>query len=272
MFVMIDIGGTKTRFGCGDNFDALASVEIFQTPGDYSEGLRALIEAVKKIAGAKLRGVAVGAPGVLSRDKRQIVNALNLPRWNGAALADDLEAALGTQVILENDTALVGLGEATVGAGKGAAVVAYVTVSTGVNGARIVDGELDRAAFGFEIGEQLLGGGANANTLDELVSGRVIEARFGAPPASLGKEHPAWEDLAEIVAVGLHNTIAYWSPERIVVGGSMMGEAGIPLERVNVYLERVKRANPALPEIVSASLGDLGGLWGGLACLRARLR
>jgi hypothetical protein len=57
-----------------------------------------------------------------------------------------------------------------------------------------------------------------------------------------------------------------------VVGGSMMGEAGIPLERVNVYLERVKRVNPALPEIVSASLGDLGGLWGGLACLRARLR
>jgi predicted NBD/HSP70 family sugar kinase len=52
------------------------------------------------------------------------INALNLPRWNGAALADDLEAALGTQVILENDTALVGLGEATVGAGKGAAVVA----------------------------------------------------------------------------------------------------------------------------------------------------
>jgi hypothetical protein len=104
--------------------------------------------------------------------------------------------------------------------------------------------ELDRAAFGFEIGEQVLGGGANANTLDELVSGRAVEARFGAPPASLGKEHPVWEHLAEIVAVGLHNTIAYWSPERIVVGGSMMGEAGIPLERVNVYLERVKRVNP----------------------------
>ena len=51
----------------------------------------------------------------------------------------------------------------------------------------------------------------------------------------------------------------------------MIGEAGIPLERVEVHLKRFNRANPALPEIVLASLGDLGGLWGGLACLRARL-
>lgn len=268
MFVMVDIGGTKTRIGCAHDFDALASVEIFLTASNYADGLSALVGAVKKIGGEKLRGVAVGAPGVLSRDKRRIVNAPNIPRWNEATLADDLEAALGAPVIMENDTALVGLGEATVGAGKGAAVVAYVTISTGVNGARIVDGALDRAAFGFEIGEQLLGRDASAGTLEELVSGCAIEERFGAPPATLGKEHPVWEELAEIVAVGLHNTIAYWSPERIVVGGSMMKEVGIPLDRIGVHLKRLKRKNPVLPEISPASLGDLGGLWGGLIRLR----
>ena len=89
---------------------------------------------------------------------------------------------------MENDTALVGLGEATVGAGKGAAIVVYVTISTGANGARIVDGVLDRAAFGFELGEQLLGRAASAGTLEELVSGRAIQDRFGAPPATLGKD------------------------------------------------------------------------------------
>jgi glucokinase len=272
MFAIVDIGGTKTRVGCANDFDALASVEILQTAQDYTEGLRATVETVKRVAGPKLDGVAVGAPGVLSRDRRQIVNALNLPLWNGAMLADDLEAALGVNVIIENDTALVGLGEATVGAGMGAAIVAYVTVSTGVNGARIVDGVLDPAAFGFEIGEQLLGRSAKASTLDELVSGRAIEAHFGAPPATLGKDNPVWEELAEIVAVGLHNTIAYWSPERIVVGGSMIGEAGIPLEAVEARLELIERVNPTLPQITLASLGDLGGLWGGLACLRRKLR
>jgi len=268
MLIAIDIGGTKTRIGRGDDFDALASVDIFHTSHAYREGLGALVDAVKRIAGEKPRSVAVGAPGVLSRDKRRIINAPNLPDWNGAALADDLEAALGAPVIMENDTALVGIGEATVGAGMGAAIVAYVTISTGVNGARIVDGALDRAAFGFEIGEQLMGRDSSARTLEELVSGRAIEDRFGAPPASLGEDHPVWEELAEIVAIGLHNTIAYWSPERIVLGGSMMRDVGIRLDRVEARLAALKRKNPILPELRRAALDDLGGLWGGLVRLR----
>ncbi|MEK8095528.1 ROK family protein [Methylocystis sp. IM3] len=271
MLIAFDIGGTKTRIGRADGADALASVDIFHTPPAYREGLGALVDAVKRIAGGTPRGVAVGAPGVLSRDKRRIVNAPNLPDWSGAALADDLESALGAAVIMENDTALVGLGEATVGAGRGAAIVAYVTISTGVNGARIVDGALDRAAFGFEIGEQLMGRDASARTLEALVSGRAIEDRFGAPPASLGEDHPVWEELAEIVAIGVHNTIAYWSPERIVLGGSMMGDVGIRLDRIEARLAAVKRKNPVLPELRRAALGDLGGLWGGLVRLRGPL-
>ncbi len=268
MFVMIDVGGTKTRIGYAHDFHALASVEVFQTPQSYAKGLSALVAAVKKIGDEKLAGAALGAPGVLSRDKRRIVNASNLPDWNGAALADDLEAALGAPVILENDTALVGLGEATVGAGTGADIVAYVTISTGVNGARIVDGALDRAAFGFELGEQLLGRDASASTLEEIVSGRAIQDRFGAPAATLGVDHPVWEELAEVVAIGLHNIIAHWSPDRIVVGGSMMREVGIPLDRIEAHLRRLRHKNPVLPEIERASLGDLGGLWGGLVRLR----
>lgn len=271
MLIAIDIGGTKTRIGRADGADALASVDIFHTSHAYREGLDALVSAVKRMVGGKPRGIAVGAPGVLSRDKRRIVNAPHLPDWNGAALADDLEAALDAPVIMENDTALVGLGEATVGAGKGAAIVAYVTISTGVNGARIVDGALERAAFGFEIGEQLMGCDAIARTLEELVSGRAIEGRFGVPPASLGEDHPVWEELAEIVAIGLHNTIAYWSPERIVLGGSMMGDVGIRLDRIEARLAALHRKNPVLPELRRAALGDLGGLWGGLFRLRGLL-
>lgn len=268
MLIAIDIGGTKTRIGRADGAHALASVDIFHTFHAYREGLDALVNAVKGIAGREPRGIAVGAPGVLSRDKRRIVNAPNLPDWNGAALADDLEAALGAPVIMENDTALVGLGEATVGAGKGAAIVAYVTVSTGVNGARIVDGALERAAFGFEIGEQLMGCDASARTLEELVSGRAIEGRFGVPPASLGEDHPVWEELAEIVAIGLHNTIAYWSPERVVLGGSMMRDVGIRLDRIEAHLAALERKNPVLPEMRRATLDDIGGLWGGLVRLK----
>ncbi len=79
MLIAIDIGGTKTRIGRADDADSLVAVDIFRTSHTYRESLDALVDAVKSIAGVKPRGVAVGAPGVLSRDKRRIVNAPNLP-------------------------------------------------------------------------------------------------------------------------------------------------------------------------------------------------
>ncbi|MGZ9102433.1 MAG: ROK family protein, partial [Rhodoplanes sp.] len=85
---------------------------------------------------------------------------------------------------------------------------------------------------------------------------------------ALGKGHPMWDELAWITARALHNTIAHWSPDRIVIGGSMMNEIGIPIDRIWTHLQALPRKNPALPEVVHATLGDFGGLWGGLARLR----
>ncbi len=269
MHVIIDIGGTKTRLAGSRVLAKFGAPRIFDTPRDYATALARIVEAVESVGeGELIEKVAIGAPGVISRDRRRLIYAPNLPSWDGAAIADDVERALGARVTLENDTALVGLGEATAGAGNGSAILAYITISTGVNGVRIVDGDIDRATYGFEIGEQYLGADATARTFEQLVSGRAISERFGAHPRELGKDHPVWEELSQITARALHNTIAYWSPERIVIGGSMMNEIGIPIDRVGAHLEALPRKNPALPEIIHAALGDVGGLWGGLARLR----
>ena len=267
MYVVVDIGGTKMRLAGSKNLGAFVAPQIVASAQDYRKGLETLREAtVKASEGAPVEAIVIGLPGVLSRDKRVLIHAPNLPQWSGAAIADDVEAMLGARVILENDTALVGLGEATAGAGKGSAILAYVTISTGANGARIVDGEIDRAAYGFEIGEQYVD--SSEQTFEELVSGHAIGARFGVPPRELGKDHPVWEELARTTARALHNTIAHWSPDRIVMGGAMMSDIGIPIDRIEAHLKALPRKNPALPDIVHASLGDYGGLWGGIARLR----
>lgn len=267
MYVVADVGGTKTRIAGVFSPAELTEPAIAETPSDYRDALEFLCAAASKAAaGARIRGVAIGVPGVLSRDKRILVNAANLQKWNGAALADDIEARLGAPVLLENDTALVGLGEASIGAGKGSAILAYVTISTGVNGVRIVDGRIDRATYGFEIGEQFIDGGAL--NFEELVSGAAIARRFGAEPRTLGADHPVWDELAAITARALHNTIAHWSPDRIVMGGAMMSEIGISIDRIATHLQALPHKNPALPDIVRAKLGDCGGLWGALATLR----
>jgi predicted NBD/HSP70 family sugar kinase len=268
MRVVADVGGTKTRIACAAAASALGETIVFPTPQDYEEGLARIAEIARSLAGgAPIEALALGAPGVLSRDRRILVHAPNLPQWSGAALADDLERMVAAPCVIENDTAMVGLGEARAGAGQGVSILAYVTISTGVNGVRIVDGAIDHAAFGFEIGEQILGAAPDAPTFEDLVSGRAIGARFGVEPGELSRDHPVWSELARLVAIGLHNTVAYWSPDRIVVGGSMVKDVGISIARVRTEFAALRRKNPAVPEIVHASLGDLGGLWGGLVRL-----
>jgi predicted NBD/HSP70 family sugar kinase len=269
MHIVVDIGGTKTRVAAAENFESFGAPLIFESSHDYRQGFANIVAAAHELAGeAKIEGMALGAPGVISKDKRRLVHVPNLPHWNGAAICPDLEKALGAPALLENDAAFVALGEAVVGAGKGAAIVAYITISTGVNGARVVDGVVDRSAQGFEMGEQILGVDLTSPTFEFIASGVMVEQRFGKPPHELGADHPVWDELARITAIAVHNTIAYWSPDRVVIGGSMMNEIGISIDRVRDYLSSLSRKNPSLPEVVHGALGEVGGLWGALVALR----
>ena len=269
MQIVSDIGGTKMRIAGVREPDAFLEPTFLQTPQAYEEAVALFVATVKSIAGnEEISSIAIGVPAVLTPDKRAILKSQNLPQWGNHPFADDLEKALNTKVFLENDTALVGLGEAMYGAGKGASIVAYVTVSTGVNGIRIVDGAIDRAALGFEIGGQYLSATEPLVTLEELISGSAIEKRYGLHPRDIGKESPLWEELAHVAAVGIHNTILHWSPDRVVFGGSMFNDIGIPVESVTKHLGEIMKKMPELPTIVHSSLHDEGGLFGGLARLK----
>lgn len=270
MFILIDIGGTKTRVARSTNLSAFDEPVVFKTPQPYQYALAGIVETVQKLIGASsITGISIGVPGVLTHDKRSIVNAPHLQQWNGAHLADDFEKALKTHVVLANDVELVGLGEAVAGAGVGQTIVAYVTISTGVNGVRIIDGKIDRSSQGFEIGGQYLGASDGAKTLEQLVSGSALENKYGVHPRDLGAVSPVWEELARTLAYGLNNTIVHWSPDCIVLGGSMMNEIGIPVPSVEKNLKEILKSFPETPRVLHSSLGDFGGLHGGMSYLNS---
>jgi hypothetical protein len=103
----------------------------------------------------------------------------------------------------------------------------------------------------------------------DIFSGTAIAERFGVKsPKELGKDHPVWEELARACAFALYNTLLHWSPDRIVLGGSMFNDIGISIERVSAHLRDINRAFPTMPDIAHSSLGSVGGLWGGLAALQ----
>jgi len=266
MYILADVGGTKTRVAASEDLAHFDEPIVIDTPQSYDDGLTALVAHTSRLAkGQKIDACAVGIAGTLSSDQRVPLSTPHL-EWHGNSLAADLEEALGGTAYLANDVAHCGLGEAIFGAGRGVSIMAYVTVSTGVNGARIVDGAIDRAAEGFEIGGQYLSIDP-ARTFEEFLSGTAIEARTGRHPRDLGKDWVGWEELARVAAYGLYNAITHWSPERIVLGGSMMNEIGIPIESIRSHLFKVNNKYPSLPEVVHSELGDFGGIWGAMAHL-----
>jgi predicted NBD/HSP70 family sugar kinase len=215
--------------------------------------------------------------GVFSKDKSILLISPHLPGWNGKGVKLAIASALSCEVYLENDAAVVGLGEAVYGAGKGADIVAYITISTGVGGARIIKGQIDASAMGFEPGHQIIDADGTlwqhavcgkGSDFEDAVSGTAISTRYGKKPFEITDEK-FWDDMARVVAFGLNNTIVHWSPDVVILGGSMMKKIGIPIERVREHLKGILHIFPVHPRIEHATLGDIGGLYGALALIKS---
>jgi glucokinase len=267
MHIIADVGGTKMRLARVSIGEPFGEPVIIQTPPSYQQALSAFVEIARRLAGSeRIETIAVGVPFSFSRKDPTLAKSTNLPDWSGKRFDTDLASALHAQVRMENDVALVGLGEAMHGAGRGASIVMYMTVSTGVNGVRIVDKRIDPSAQGFETGDQFISIDP-PRRLAEMISGHSIQERFGMNPRELGKDHVVWSELANILAFGLCNGISHWSPDRVVLGGSMFNDIGIPIDEARQRVTALLNNFMLTPEIVHASLGDLGGLWGALALL-----
>lgn len=173
-YLLFDIGATNTRVAVSQDGKQFGKPAIFKTLKSFEEGVDEFIKVAKGLGGdPKL--VAGGIAGPLNTSKTGIVNTSNLAGWNDKDLKIKLENAFQAKVFLENDTAMVGLGEAVQGPGKGFEIVVYITISTGVNGVRVVNKKIDENEMGFEMGEQIINDG---KTLEQLISGTAIEKKI----------------------------------------------------------------------------------------------
>lgn len=246
----------------------------FTTPMNFKEGIEKIVEAVGKLTNKDIRGAAGAVRGMLSEDRGMIAHDLVLERWVEEPLKETLAKKLNTKVTIENDAALAGLGEAHFGAGKGAKIMVYHTISTGVGGAKIENGSIDSYHLGFEPGKQVLDidrtilGEDILPTLENLVSGAAVEERTGMKPYDIDQGDALWDQLANYLAHGLRNTIYYWSPDTIVLGGSMItGDPAIPIENIRRHTALVLGDDMEVPDIKAAALKDDSGLYGAMALL-----
>lgn len=267
----------------GKTIDKNASAD---TPADFEDGLK-MVEKIgreltrelekrggKNSAEPKLIGIAGGIAGPLSKDKKSLAKSPNLPDWVAKPLSFKLQKIFGAPVFLENDAVLAGLGEATAGAGRGASIVAYITVSTGVGGARIVDGKIDEKTIGFEPGHQIIDADktiipdARGKMFEDYISGTAVLHETGKKPKEV-KDPEYWNEMARLLAYGLNNTIVHWSPDVVVLGGSMItGDPAIPIPETERHLRSILKIYGEIPKLKMAQLGESGGLYGALEYLK----
>ena len=264
MFLLFDIGGTTTRMAISHTGDKIDDVKLFPTNHTFTEAM----EQMKVVAGQFSKGEKYHAVAGGVRSYNKLTGSLfdhpTIPLWVGEPLLQKMKEAWG-DVYIENDCVMVGLGEAIYGAGKGNKIVAYVTLSTGVGGCRITNGKADETLYSFEPGNMLIAGrDGKSDYLENLVSGSAIEKRYGVSPFEL-EDSKAWDEISELVSIGLNNVAVMWSPNVIVLGGSVPQR--INFERVNEHLKIHCKIYPEPPLVKIAEIDEQGGLYGALAYL-----
>lgn len=279
-YILFDIGGTKTRVATATDFSELKEIRSFKTPAKFEDGMKLLVGEIKGLLDkGKPVAIAGGVRGILDEMHTGIANDIVLKKWIGKSIVAELQKVFkNVPIFIENDSAMAGIGEAVYGAGKGLEIVAYHTVSTGVGGVKIENGEIDHASIGFEPGKQILDidrtilGEDIEPTLENLVSGTAVAERMGVKAYEIPQSDMIWNELAGYLAQGLRNTVLYWSPDAIILGGSMIiGDPRIEIDPIRKATAEAMSDIEPVPLITAAKLGDEAGLWGALAVLKARL-
>jgi glucokinase len=290
------------------------------SPTLASEGLQAvtsrLLATVDRLLSqgtadpAQIDGIAIAAAGAIDINKGLITSSPNLPGWINVPLRDIISKRYGIYTCLLNDANAAALAEHRLGAGKGTNNLIYLTVSTGIGGGIIVNGELYSGTSGCagELGhmtidangpecncgnrgclESLASGTAVANEakrrikegdcslLTEIVSGDLegITAEKVAMAAH-SRDRLAIEVIsraAGYLGVGMVNLVNIFNPAIIIVGGglSKMGELLLKPAR-QVVEQRALPLCAGTVRIVTAELGDDAGVLGAAIYARQQTR
>lgn len=277
MNLLFDLGGTNIRLAVSDGRRVLRHA-LYQPPHQYGALLASIRTNAERLAqGSRITGVAGGIAGPLDAKKAMVVRSPHLAHLVQKPFRRDLGRLFHAPVVLENDAMMIGLGEAHAGAGRGYGIVALIVIGTGLGGCRIVDGRLDRNALGFEPGHHIIDWSVRSHahpsphpgSWESFVSGSGILLQYGKRSEAFTSRR-FWRAMAGQVATGLVNVTVFWSPDIIVLGGSLMKRLSI--EEIRSAYRKQMRIFANGPRITKAKLGDLAGVYGALAFLRQSLR
>jgi len=266
MNLVLDIGGTTTKFSYFKSLRDLKKnfkkIKTFQRYNDF------LDFAENELKNLKLDKICLSIAGMIDKKQGKVIKAPNIPDYENKSIKKDLENLFKCKIYLENDATLSGLGESVYGVGKNYKIVAYITLSTGIGGAKIVNKKLEENFFGFEPGHSLFlidFTKVEFEEVEKIISGKAIENIFKIKPENI-KDKTFWRTINKICAGFLVNVALFWSPEVIVLGGSLL--KSLDFEELKVNFENLKTM-PFKVRLAKSKLKDLAALYGGYYFLKS---
>lgn len=256
-FLAVDFGGTRVRAARFDvDLNLLCRVEM---PTLAQEPQQAVIDRILALAsqvwqpGGEVGAVGISAPcpnaftGIIS-------HAAVLPGWQDVPFARIIGDAFGAPVFMQNDANLGALAEYHRGAAQGANPAMYMTISTGIGGGLVIDGQLftGRNGLAVEPGHiKFRDPDGRIHSLEAFSAGpgiarlarlklaesevysllRGVSALTGkmVGDAALAGDALALsviEEAGEWLGLGLVNVVHMTNPEVIVLGGSVVTGLG----------------------------------------------
>lgn len=160
----IDIGGTKTAYGLFRD-EKLIDTYFLKTNSlaDSDEFVADIVKGIRHITDRNLVAIShlkigVLVPGPVDIRSDIVLYMPNIPNVKNIRLKSALEEILDTSVIVDNDATGAAVGEYKYGAGMGHDNMIFMTISSGVGGGIILNGQPVRGSYGSagEIGHAII--------------------------------------------------------------------------------------------------------------------
>lgn len=277
VLAVFDIGGSAVKYGKWEE-KKLHSQGSFKTPDTFLE----MVAEMKKVSAkfGTLDGVAISSPGAVNVAKRRIDGISAVEYLHQRPIFDQLEAAFGVPVTIENDANCAGISEIELGAGTKAQNAVFVVIGTGIGGSIFINRKIYKGShlFGGEFGLMKpfgksilspIGTAVNKARAYSEATGQKVDGRTLFELADSGDE-VAQKYLAEMydaLAHSLYDMQVSIDPEIIIIGGGISVRPDVieNIKRRIFDLLKAEGVESIMPEVVACKFKNDANLIGAAA-------
>ncbi|HEX6042916.1 MAG TPA: ROK family transcriptional regulator [Pyrinomonadaceae bacterium] len=296
----VDVGTTRTIVATSDLAGRVLQQEQFETSPDADKTTKSIIEISRKLLkqnNGTIEGIGISLPGLVGAGGSELfVPTFN---WRNLPLAEELNAATGLPVTIENDANAAAHAELWFGRPEIRQVRDFilVLVEGGVGTGIVFDGQVYRGENGAagEFGHMTIGQGApvacasgSRECWEAFASERSALARYvnlanvtnGSADITFGElidlalredgpARTALKQTAYYLGIGIANLIRGLAPEAVIVGGPIVRSWPIISEDIKTTVEATICRGLPSTRIIASTLGPEPTLMGALSLVLA---